>query len=431
MDRNDIPSQNDIESKKHPSVLVPLSESGYDSNEIANTDMATIAGIESLMRLYRCLWKCATPTERSGDTALADEGVPNSPRKPLRGGVHPFLQQLLVQSCQVQPWVEDTYEVVKTLEEASRNQGRVDMMRRIEDGHMVAVKRMPTQWVTHSPVEFRMRHPASSERPWIDIVIVKHLNNVGYPYVCELLGVYDDGMNTYVVSSLADKDLYRWSSTAPVPGPEREAVAQPIAAQVFAAVKWLHNLGIAHRDISLENVLVDANGKVRLIDFGMATIDPSSVTPCGKRVYKAPEMHVGVCDPFVADVFAAGVLLYGMTTQDYPWGTTKVGKKSENCPRFTVVRKQGFRALLEQHRVLSKTDGLPFSEVLSEDLISLLEGVLSIQPLTRWTLGETCWENIEPPRMSVWRSKWFGEHSKVLKLETRWRLNQRRNFAAC
>eukprot|EP00927_Polykrikos_kofoidii_P035427 TRINITY_DN2998_c0_g1_i2.p1 TRINITY_DN2998_c0_g1~~TRINITY_DN2998_c0_g1_i2.p1 ORF type:complete len:426 (+),score=72.69 TRINITY_DN2998_c0_g1_i2:131-1408(+) len=422
---------NEIDVKSRPSVLMHVSDNGYNTNEVANDDIASIAGMESLMRLYRCLWKCATQTDQSGEAALADDGNPRLPRKPLRGGVHPFLQQVLVKSCQVQPWAEDCYEVVKTLEQASRNQGRVDMMRRIDDGLMVAVKRMPTQWVTSSPVEFRMRHPASSERPWIDIVIVKHLNNVGYPYVCELQGVYDDGMNTYVVSSLADKDLYRWSSTAPTPGPEREALAKPIASQVFAALRWLHNLGIAHRDISLENVLLDSNGKVRLIDFGMATIDPSSTTPCGKRVYKAPELHVGVYDPFVADVFAAGVLLYGMSTQDYPWSITKVGKKSENCRRFTVVRKQGLRALLDQHRVLNMGDEYPLSRVLSEDLIALLEGVLSIQPLTRWTLGETCWENSEPPRTSVWRSNWFGEHSKVLKLETRWRLNQQRNFAAC
>ena len=72
-----------------------------------------------------------------------------------------------------------------------------------------------------------------------------------YPYVCELLGIFTDKEESYVVTSFCTGgDLFNWCDGHPPPGREREKVMGPIVAQIFSAVRWLHEMGIAHRDIS-------------------------------------------------------------------------------------------------------------------------------------------------------------------------------------
>lgn len=51
----------------------------------------------------------------------------------------------------------------------------------------------------------------------------------------------------------------------------QEALALRIFRQIAEAVNHLHTIGIAHRDISLENVLIDAQGQVKICDFGLCT----------------------------------------------------------------------------------------------------------------------------------------------------------------
>ena len=67
--------------------------------------------------------------------------------------------------------------------------------------------------------------------------------------------------------------------------------------QIVLAVGELHDKGIMHRDLKLENILIDNKGYVKLIDYGLAKIlDNSSdlaMSYCGTPEYLAPEMIEG------------------------------------------------------------------------------------------------------------------------------------------
>jgi serine/threonine protein kinase len=349
-------------------------------------------------------------------------------------------------SSGVKPWDPSSFELVRKLEDAAGNHGRVDLMiwdgpgmpacragtsasspegfgksppLDMQGGQAVAVKRMPNKWVTSGPKEFRRQFPSEVEQPWRDLGILKQLNNLGYRYVCELLGIFADSEATYVVTSLASGgDLFSWTLAAPRPGMEREELMLPLAVEVLSAVKDLHELGIAHRDLSLENILLMAAGewgpRIRIIDFGMASVSRTCRKEvCGKRPCQAPEMHSdGVYDTFLVDSFALGVVLFAMAAQDYPWTSTKQG----TCKFFEYATMHGVRAFLEKKRLrvaVAEAVGqgqVHFSErladVVSPELVELLEGLLRVDPQIRFDLGESCFAGAAEAG-SVWSCRWL------------------------
>lgn len=317
------------------------------------------------------------------------------------------LQAAIMKPQPVRAWKGTQWERVKKLQEAKRNSGCVDLMRSLRTGQYAAVKRMPTEWVCSSAAEFAEKYPRSSERPWVDFGIVTYLHGIGYPHVCQPLGMFADHMDTYVVSEFAsDGDLFTWchKQRAP-PGPAREAVVRPLVQQICLAVYWLHECGIAHRDLSLENMVLTrgqaqqlhgtggslpyAGGsrlEVKLIDFGMATVERHVKGElCGKPSYQAPEMHGDRgYDTFLADSFSLGVTFYCMGSGDYPWMNTRPGAESDAI--FRYVMANGLDKYFEARKLRGK--GKRVVEVFTPEFLHFLRCLMEPDPSKRYTLGE-------------------------------------------
>jgi len=295
-------------------------------------------------------------------------------------------QQEAVSVC---AWPREEFEIVRTLQAAPRNRGRVDLMRHVrQGGGFVAVKRMPNSWVKSGPREFLQCYPDSRERPWFDVGIVAYLHEKGYSYLCQPMGVYKDAENTYIVSSFASEgDLFGWMDCKLQLGRSRENTLRPILKQVFEAVRWLHALGVAHRDISLENILLmrEVEGSqlhVKLIDFGAATLSRHCSGVCGKPSYIAPESYGSTAyDAFAADTFSLGVVVFALSAGCYPWHSTKPG----TCQMFRYVATRGLRRYLLA-RKLGGQNRPSLAAVFSESLVDLLEGLLVLQPCDRLAL---------------------------------------------
>ncbi len=102
-----------------------------------------------------------------------------------------------------------------------------------------------------------------------------------------------------------------------------------IACQVCDALTGAHAQGILHRDIKPANLLMDSNGHIKLVDFGLArpidkTRPESQLTVThqviGTRDYMAPELLDGQDIDGRVDVYAVGVLIYEMLTGELPRG---------------------------------------------------------------------------------------------------------------
>ena len=107
-----------------------------------------------------------------------------------------------------------------------------------------------------------------------------------------------------------------------------------LSIQVARGVAALHRLGVAHRDIKPDNVLILPDGSCRLIDLGVARIerltefDPTE-TP-GTPSFMAPEMFDGERGNAATDQFALGVTFYRLFTGRYPYGEIEAFSR----PRF-------------------------------------------------------------------------------------------------
>ncbi len=110
--------------------------------------------------------------------------------------------------------------------------------------------------------------------------------------------------------------------------PEDETIY--IFRQIVSALLYCHRLLICHRDLKPENILLNRERMtVKLIDFGMAALQPSGrqlSTPCGSPHYAAPEVVSSrPYDGTQADVWSCGVILYVMLTGTTPYNYSEDG----------------------------------------------------------------------------------------------------------
>jgi serine/threonine protein kinase len=91
-----------------------------------------------------------------------------------------------------------------------------------------------------------------------------------------------------------------------------------IALQIADALEYVNGRGIVHRDIKPENVHIDSNGRVKLMDFGIAKTADLSLTKTGMTMgtpyYMAPEQVAGKPATPLVDVYAFGMLFYELLT---------------------------------------------------------------------------------------------------------------------
>jgi len=154
------------------------------------------------------------------------------------------------------------------------------------------------------------------------------ISALNHPNVCTL---YDVGSvpsgPSYMVTELVEGDTLRdWLRRSP-------SVEQSlqVARQVLEALRAAHEARIVHRDLKPGNIMVRPDGRVKVLDFGLAKWMPAAgegltqdeVTVVGQIVgtvaYMAPEQVSGEDVDARCDLFALGVILHEMLTGRHPW----------------------------------------------------------------------------------------------------------------
>jgi eukaryotic-like serine/threonine-protein kinase len=106
-------------------------------------------------------------------------------------------------------------------------------------------------------------------------------------------------------------------------GPTPIRIAIDYTRQILAAVGYAHRNGIVHRDIKPHNVVVDADGRLKVTDFGIARSGASQMTEVGSIIgtaqYLSPEQAKGSPVDQRSDVYSVGIVLYEMLTGQVPF----------------------------------------------------------------------------------------------------------------
>ncbi len=112
-----------------------------------------------------------------------------------------------------------------------------------------------------------------------------------------------------------------------------------IITQVLSALGFAHQNGIVHRDVKPANIMVLANGDIKVADFGIARIDDSEFTivgdVLGTPAYMAPEQLAGATADARTDLFAAAVILFEMLSGVKPFrgaSVTEIIARMERRP---------------------------------------------------------------------------------------------------
>ena len=173
---------------------------------------------------------------------------------------------------------------------------------------------------------------------------------------------------------------------APPGGNYREERLRPALAQLARALAALHAAGAVHRDVKPSNVLVTAEGRAVLLDFGLVSAASIETTQSGAGTpeYMAPEQVAMQPVSGAADWYAFGVILFELLSGRLPF---------EGLPHEILYRKQHGRA----PRVAALAPGVP------ADLAALCDRLLEADPGFA-PPGPRCWRRWRRRRPGAPRS---------------------------
>ena len=188
-----------------------------------------------------------------------------------------------------------------------------------------AIKRIDVAW-------------ASRETLRREIQVHAGLN---HPNVVALVDSFRSVTHVYIVTEFAGGGTLRDRVVAASPRGAGlgELETRRLFQQILRAVAYLQRESVAHRDLKLENIVLDHDGNVKLVDFGFANALPTGLmyTRCGTLDYMPPEIveiaHARADIPyggFAADMWSCGVILFVMLTGRLPFHDVSNAKVKQN-----------------------------------------------------------------------------------------------------
>ncbi|KAA8652529.1 hypothetical protein EYZ11_002641 [Aspergillus tanneri] len=206
--------------------------------------------------------------------------------------------------------------------------GSVRLLKRNSDGVTFAVK------------QFRERHSWETVKEYSKKVTAEFCigSTLHHGNIIETLDIIQEGSHWYEVMEYAPFDLFAIVMTGKM---VKDEVACAFK-QILSGVAYLHGMGLAHRDLKLDNVVVNEHGILKLIDFGSAVVFrypfENDIVPAsgivGSDPYLAPEVYdEKKYDPRPTDIWSLAIIFCCMTLRRFPWKQPRV---SDNSYRLFV-----------------------------------------------------------------------------------------------
>ena len=235
--------------------------------------------------------------------------------------------------------------------------GKVVLGKHILTNELVAIKILDKMYLNNTPDDYQ------SVKQEISI-----LKSVKHKHIVQLYEVLQTSRHIFIIMEYCEgKDLLDYILTK---SKLTEEESLKYFQQLINALFYLHSQNIAHRDIKIDNMLLDRNRDLKLVDFGLSTKYPDDNLldqPCGTVVYAAPEVLQGrEYHGMLADVWSSGIVLYGMLSGYLPFG-----EQDDDINRQNII-----------------TGRVRYPSYFSDCVKDLLMHMLDLDPMTRYTLQE-------------------------------------------
>ncbi|KAI8974709.1 kinase-like domain-containing protein [Pilobolus umbonatus] len=217
--------------------------------------------------------------------------------------------------------------------------GSVRLIRREADEKTFAVK------------QFRKRQSHENEKEYIKKVTAEFCigSTLHHMNIIETLDMVQEGHNFFVIMEFAPNDLFNIVMSGKM-APEEVSCCWK---QLLHGVEYLQQMGLAHRDLKLDNMVLDERGIVKIIDFGCAMVNKyphksqviRSKGICGSDPYIAPEQFTEPdYDASLTDIWSCGIIFICMSIRRFPWRLARP-EKDQSYKNF-ISNTQGAERLL-------------------------------------------------------------------------------------
>jgi serine/threonine protein kinase len=226
--------------------------------------------------------------------------------------------------------------------------GVVYAARDIRLGRSVALKMLPAAFSRDGQARERLLREARAAAA------------LSHPSIATVYALEEIDGDLFIAGELVRGTTLRGElSSGPLPSPH----LQEVLVQIADALDSAHRQGIVHRDLKPENVLVTADGRIKVVDFGIARsiapLDEGRValtltgTHLGTPGYMAPEQLRGAAIDARVDVFAFGVMAYELATGSHPFGGSDPASLierlvSDTSPLARVIDPPALDAILRR-----------------------------------------------------------------------------------
>ena len=245
--------------------------------------------------------------------------------------------------------------------------GSVRLIRRGTDGKTFAVK------------QFRKRSPNEPEKEYIKKVTAEFCigSTLHHINVIETLDIIQEGQNFFEIMEFAPNDLFNIVMSGKM---SREEVAC-CWRQLLNGLSYMQSMGLAHRDLKLDNLVLDERGIVKIIDFGCAVVNKyphetrvhKSKGICGSDPYIAPEQFTEPdYDARLTDLWSCAIVFICMSIRRFPWRLPRP-EKDQSYKNFVTPSTLGAEKLFK---------------MLPRESRPIMKRILNPNPLERCTLEE-------------------------------------------
>lgn len=198
-------------------------------------------------------------------------------------------------------------------------------------------------------------------------------NRILHPFIQHMLNSHEDRSQDYLVMEYIEgknlREVLEEHEGLPLPIPE----ALRITLQICDALAYCHEHGVFHRDIKPENIMIQADGNIKIIDFGIALLEGARRVTwrgltgmMGTPDYMSPEQLKGERGAAGSDVYATGVILYEML-----------------CGRTPFDGENVF-AIMNQHITQDPPSILDYKPDLSPELATVVMKAIRRDPEKRY-----------------------------------------------